>query len=467
MKTLILAVMVISVLSIGLSGVSAQDNTPMVSVRDQLVVNGTVTITEAYSEGPGFIVIHVDNDGSPGPVAGFAAIPAGHSQNIVVEIDTTMATPILYAMLHEDTGEPGVYEFGTVEGADGPVAVDGNVVAPSFPIILIDVSDQFVNENTVTINSAVYALDGWVVVHSGDAETFGNVIGFAFIEAGNTSDVVVELNEPATTVLWAMVHVDDSEAGVYEFGEVPNADGPIVLRGGVATAPFWTQPHVVVNEQIVLHGDGMEMMDEASSLVAESVLSDGPGWLVVHADGGGQPGPVLGQTQVAAGLNTDVVVELSGDITPVVYPMLHTDTGEEGVYEFGTVEGADGPVSVDGSVVTFPVNIAPSIMISETSGLTGSTVIVDGALIDADGWLVIHASNEGAPGPVLGQAPLKAGFNSNIAVQIDAEGAGSEVIPMLHYDTGEAGVYEFGSVEGADAPVIFGGAPVIIQLGLE
>jgi hypothetical protein len=166
-------------------------------------------------------------------------------------------------------------------------------------------------------------------------------------------------------------------------------------------------------------------------------------------------------------LNTDVMVELSSEITPVVYPMLHTDTGEEGVYEFGSVEGADGPVSVDGSVVTFPVNIAPSITISETSGLTGSTVIVDGALIDAAGWLVIHASNEGAPGPVLGQAPLKAGFNSNIAVEIDAEGAGSEVIPMLHYDTGEAGVYEFGSVEGADAPVMFGGAPVIIQLGLE
>jgi hypothetical protein len=466
MRTVILAVVLI--LSIGLIGASAQDDTPMISVRDQISVDGTVTIAETYSEGPGFIVIHIDNEGQPGPVAGFAAIPAGRSENVVVEIDTTMATPTLYAMLHEDTGEEGVYEFGTVEGADGPVSVDGSVVTPSFPVILIDVDDQFVSEDSVTVKSAVYALDGWVVVHSGDAETFGNVIGFAFIEAGNNTDVVVPLDEPATTVSWAMVHVDDTEAGVYEFGEVANADGPVVLRGGVATAPFWTQPHARVNEQIVVHGDNAEMMGEmAPTVVAESVLSEGPGWLVIHADGGGQPGPVLGQTQVADGLNTDVVVELDGDVTPVVYPMLHTDTGEEGVYEFGTVDGADGPVSVDGSVVTFPVNVAPSIIISENSGLADSSVTVDGVLIDADGWLVIHASDSGSPGAVLGQTAISEGFNANVAVEVDAEAAGSEVIPMLHYDTGEAGVYEFGSVEGADAPVILGGAPVIIQLGLE
>ena len=31
-------------------------------------------------------------------------------------------------MLHYDTGEAGVYEFGEVEGADGPVVVQGDIV---------------------------------------------------------------------------------------------------------------------------------------------------------------------------------------------------------------------------------------------------------------------------------------------------------------------------------------------------
>jgi hypothetical protein len=38
---------------------------------------------------------------------------------------------------------------------------------------------------------------------------------------------------------------------------------------------------------------------------------------------------------------------------------------------------------------------------------------------------------------------------------------------MLHYDTGEAGVYEFGTVEGVDGPVVFGGGPVVGPLEIQ
>ena len=44
--------------------VSAQDDmmdVPSVEVADQLSLDGTVVIDIAYSEGPGFIVIHADN----------------------------------------------------------------------------------------------------------------------------------------------------------------------------------------------------------------------------------------------------------------------------------------------------------------------------------------------------------------------------------------------------------------------
>ena len=175
---------------------------------------------------------------------------------------------------------------------------------------------------------------------------------------------------------------------------------------------------------------------------------------MVHADNDGAPGPVLGATQVQPGTNADVVVELEGDVTSVLFPMLHVDTGVEGEYEFGTVEGADGPVMVDGAVLVFPINGASAI--TYEGSMDGNTVTVDSAVIDAQGWMVIHADNDGAPGPVLGVTPLVAGLNENIAVALDGD-ITETVFPMLHYDTGEAGVYEFGTVDGADGPVMTDG----------
>jgi plastocyanin len=48
--------------------------------------------------------------------------------------------------------------------------------------------------------------------------------------------------------------------------------------------------------------------------------------------------------------------------------MLHVDTGEVGTYEFGTVEGADTPVTVDGEVLVFPIDAEAGMMMSEDMG---------------------------------------------------------------------------------------------------
>ena len=473
MRKILVVLIAISFLAIGFSGVSAQDmgeDTPMVSVSDQLSLDGTVTVDSAYSEGPGFVVIHIDNNGSFGPVAGWAAIPPGHSHNITVEIDTAMATPTLYAMLHVDTGEVGVYEFGQVEGADGPVTADGAPIAPPFNATIVDADDQFVSENSVNINSVVTSEAGWLVIHAGDAESFGAVLGFAAVEAGNNTDVNVSLEGDVTNVVWPMLHSDTGEMGTYEFGEVEGADGPVALDGTVATFPIWTVPHMRVSDQVVVHGEnypGGDMMDDmAPTLVADSVLSDGAGWLVVHAASDGGPGPVLGWAALEDGLNENVEVALEGEITNDLWPMMHTDTGEMGTYEFGQVEGADGPVTVDGNVVTFGINAAPALLLQDEATLADGTLTVDGALIDHVGWLVIHQSSDGGPGPVIGQTRLLPGLNSDVSVEIDAEAAGDQVFPMLHYDTGEVGVYEFGEVEGADAPVFLDGSPVVAPLAI-
>lgn len=444
---------------------AAQDAVPSVTVANQLSLDGTVTIDSAYSAAQGFIVIHIDNGGAPGPVAGFRWVNPGWNYNIQIAIDTTIATPTLFAMLHEDTGTVGAYEFGTVEGADLPVSVDGAVVTPSFTVDIVRVLDQLVTDGTVTAVSVTAQVDGFLVIHSDNGGAPGPVFGYAAVSAGINTDVVVELAADAdlsSGFVWPMLHVDTGEAGVYEFGAVEGADGPVVLDGQVATFPISTTPAMRVADQIVLHGDGMAMEEMAMMVVAESVTSEGAGFLVIHSDNAGAPGPVLGFAAVPAGTSTNVAVEIAATadspVTPVVWPMLHVDTGEAGVYEFGAVEGADGPVRVNDAVLTFPINIAPSITYNST--LTGTTLTVESALIDAAGFLVIHADNGGAPGPVLGYTPILVGNNEDIVIELSADGLTETVFPMLHYDTGTAGAYEFGSVDGADLPVRVGEAVV-------
>jgi hypothetical protein len=440
---------------------AAQDmmGEPSVTVADQVSLDGTVTVASAYSDGPGFIVIHVDNgEGRPGPVAGYAALNPGWNNNISVRINTSDATPMMFAMLHTDDSEIGVYEFGAVQGADGPVRdADGNVITPGFNVELIHMKDQLRADNTVTAAVVITQQDGWLVFHSDADGRPGPVLGHAPVSAGASADVVVALEGDITPVVWPMLHVDTGEIGVYEFGAVQGADGPVRLGDVVATTAVWTVPHMRVPDQIVTLGDGMEMMD-TPMVIADSVLAEVDGWLVIHSDADGRPGPVLGYAPVSAGLNENVAVELAGEITPVVWPMLHVDTGEAGVYEFGTVQGADGPVRVNDEVLTFPINAAPSISFSGT--LDGDVLTIDSALIDAPGWLAIHSGADGSPGPVIGHAPLRPGLNTSIAVML-TEDPGDLVFPMLHYDTGEAGVYEFGTVQGVDGPVRVGGAVVV------
>jgi hypothetical protein len=454
---------VVLVLAALIFPVSAQDAmAPAVEVANQVVVGSTVTVGKVVASGPSFIVIHRDNEGSFGPVIGYSPVNEGENTNVSVWIDAAQATPTLYAMLHVDDGAVGTYEFGTVEGADAPVVVDGAPVSPGFTATILNAWDQFVENDTFVAASVTVDAPSWLVIHAGDAASFGAVIGQTLVEPGTTADVAVQIaTEGRTSVLWPMLHVDTGEAGTYEFGTVEGADGPIVGEvGGLASAPVWTVPHFRVDAQAVTHGDGMEMMGDPT-IVVKSVLSEGAGWMVIHSENEGGPGPVAGQALLEPGLNTNVVVTLDpAVVTPVLWPMLHVDDGVAGEYEFGTVEGADAPVRVDDSVVTSPVWAAPAINYSVTM-TADDQVTVASAFIDAPGWLVIHVDNGGAPGPVAGAAYLKAGWNSNVVITVDPTMMTPTVFPMLHYDTGVAGEYEFGTVDGADGPVAVGGNVVV------
>jgi plastocyanin len=100
-------------------------------VTDQEIVDGTVTIAEVVSDGPGWIVIHADQDGAPGPVLGQTAVGDGENTEVAVALDLTGLTGTLYAMLHTDAGQVGTYEF---PGDDVPVEGGGAIVMSPFDL---------------------------------------------------------------------------------------------------------------------------------------------------------------------------------------------------------------------------------------------------------------------------------------------------------------------------------------------
>lgn len=224
----------------------------------------------------------------------------------------------------------------------------------------------------------------------------------------------------------------------------PEAAGEEEMAEGEEMMEEHTQSHVIVEDQDASSG---------SVVIADIFSLEGSAWMVIHADADGKPGPVLGFAPVTEGQNHDVGVEIDlSQATPILYAMLHTDAGAVGEYEF---PGPDGPVQdAEGKVITPPFNVSlpDSVAVSDQPVAKG-TVTIDRVVYSGAGWIVIHADNgEGKPGPILGKAPVSAGVNTNVVVEIDEAGATDTLFAMLHTDAGTEGEFEF--PKGEDGPVM-------------
>ena len=95
--------------------------------------DSSVTVDSASFVAPGYIVIHEQVDGAPGPVIGSSALyEAGSFQDVSVALDReSVSGETLYAMLHDDDGN-AEYEF---PGPDAPTTNEaGDVVVLPFEI---------------------------------------------------------------------------------------------------------------------------------------------------------------------------------------------------------------------------------------------------------------------------------------------------------------------------------------------
>jgi predicted lipoprotein with Yx(FWY)xxD motif len=233
---------------------------PSVTVKDQETDGTTIVVEDVVSQGPGWMVIHNQVNGNIGDPIGETAVNSGDNKNVVVNIDPTKATPVMYAMLHVDAGTVGKYEF---PGPDIPVTINGAMVSPGFnatittagtgtatpnaqvggaatPVTLkpsIIVKDQEIQNGSVVIPQVVSNGNWWLVIHRQNADgSMGEYIGQKLIKNGINTDVVVKINmKLATPVLYAMLHEDNPPIGILEF---PGSDVPVMENGQMIAPSF-------------------------------------------------------------------------------------------------------------------------------------------------------------------------------------------------------------------------------------
>lgn len=341
---------------------------------------------------------------------------------------------------------------------------DDEMMEPDMPTGMLTVSDQTISQNTIVVSNVNLDQDGWIVVHAseGSGPMVPDIISDpVLVEAGESNNIEVTLNNLSSledgASVWVMLHTDDGEAGVYEFDGANGLDAPITTEEGeivmseiTITAPSITAGNQVVNENMV---------------TIEKVNAAVDGWIVIHEDDGeGNPGPVLGQTFVEAGTNSDVMVDL-GDANfaggEMLFPMLHIESPADG--EYGFPDNGDGPEVFGENVVVvgFETEAPSGSITAENQIVQGNTITVSELTVDATAWVVVHASNEAGDGPqvpdiISTPVQLESGTNTDVEIEINQDNplnGGDVIYIMIHTDNGVIGEYEFDGANGFDGPI--------------
>ena len=200
---------------------------------------------------------------------------------------------------------------------------------------------------------------------------------------------------------------------------------------------------------------------DGTSIVVASVTLPSPGFIAVHSNADGGPGPVIGHSELLpAGTSTEVVVTLDEPLaaTDLLFPMAHIDVNGDGEYDFMPPDiaidlpatTADGAIAVVGAEVTIEETSAapamsPAEVVFDAQTSDGTSIVVASVTLPSPGFIAVHSNADGGPGPVIGHSELlPAGTSTEVVVTLDEPLAATDLLfPMAHIDVNGDGEYDF------------------------
>lgn len=175
------------------------------------------------------------------------------------------------------------------------------------------------------------------------------------------------------------------------------------------------------------HGNHIAAMPQVvdGQVVVESFFMLREGWIVIHADDGGDPGEILGHTDASMGSHEAVSVtvddgKLPGDGTVTLWAVLHRDDGDG---EFEPKE--DPPLESFGSLAgtTFTARRGDGQVVVVAPGRDGQptngTVRIRQVSTQREGFVALHDVERGSVGEPVGHAALSPGSHRNVSVRLD------------------------------------------------
>jgi hypothetical protein len=124
---------VATVVAVADFGVPVMMGEAEIVVDNQAIDSGELLVRRVTAPEGAWVVVHLDDDGMPGMRVGLAAIPAGESTDVRVQIDSEEDVgDALIVAVHADRGVAGEFEFDmddAVGSPDQPYFVDGMEVA--------------------------------------------------------------------------------------------------------------------------------------------------------------------------------------------------------------------------------------------------------------------------------------------------------------------------------------------------
>jgi hypothetical protein len=214
---------------------------PNLLVFDQPVIDNQIVVDRVISNGPGWLAVYADEEGSPGFIIGNAPLADGLNEMVFVDLLGSEVTDQLFIFLHEDTEPGNAFDFPV---ADPQIMYQGRIPNPfhfrTDPGNYLGSRDQAVetagDETAVSIPFAVTEVDAWAVVYTDDGGELGEIIGRTWLPAGVNRDVLVTIDpEQMTDTLYAVLHWDAGTAQKFEPG---GADVPFKRNLRIIQSPF-------------------------------------------------------------------------------------------------------------------------------------------------------------------------------------------------------------------------------------
>jgi len=206
-------------------------------------------------------------------------------------------------------------------------------------------------------------------------------------------------------------------------------------------------------------------LTENGRLTINDVVIPAAGWLVIYQDIDGEPGDMLGYEQLKLGENSQVTIIIAPrNATPTLIARLHEDAGTAGIFEY---PGPDAPLYDGTDIVAelFQVDIQlpiPSIDVADQIIASDGLVHIKEVFALEPGWLLIHNHENDEIGPAIGQIPVKAGQNNDLAFPVRWQVASAELLAVMYEDKEQPGGFD----KDVDLPVLDGGSPVVAEFSV-